>query len=251
MIYVFGINKPEETSWRICNHQPDFKLIINDEVKPLTGEVLTRYGCIGFRSLDKTFKHVLNQSEHITFNKQKHKAGLKLMQAEIFTPQVYLTKQDVEYPCMGRKYEHSRGEDINYIINKEELEKDSSNYYTKFIPSISEYRIHIFKGKPTRISKKIKASSNSHPFIRSYLRGWRFQDTFEWKLGLTLLKEVYVKAVESVQTLNLDFGAVDILITKDKKPCILEVNTGPRLNRLGRKIFRNQVRKYAKILEET
>lgn len=45
--------------------------------------------------------------------------------------------------------------------------------------------------------------------------------------GVVVSDETKAEAVKAVAALGLDFGAVDIVIDREGKPVILEVNTAP------------------------
>lgn len=113
----------------------------------------------------------------------------------------------------------------------EELEKWNkkwlaSEFWVQFVPSTREFRQHIFAGKAIRVGEKIEAGP--HPrkqLVRARKNGWNihYPPTTPVPEGL---REVAKKAVESVGYL---FGAVDILLGKDGKLYVLEVNSAPSM----------------------
>jgi len=90
-----------------------------------------------------------------------------------------------------------------------------------------EYRIHVVNGEV--IDRQEKRRRNGHergvnPYIRSARNGWVF-----CRDGLQLDEAVDQAAIEAVEALGLDFGAVDIARSERGEVCVYEVNTAPGL----------------------
>jgi len=109
--------------------------------------------------------------------------------------------------------------------------------YTQFISSKAEYRVHIFDGKIIDYAKKVWLPdleeadfceldcSSLEPTteqrqIRSHRNGWVFV-----RDRLALLPRIGKIALQSIRALELDFGAVDIILNEVGTPYVLEVNT--------------------------
>jgi len=59
-----------------------------------------------------------------------------------------------------------------------------------------------------------------------------------WEHIPDLEEKATKECIKALKILNLDFGAIDVVIHKDTmQPYILEINTAPRLNKLGRKKY--------------
>jgi glutathione synthase/RimK-type ligase-like ATP-grasp enzyme len=98
--------------------------------------------------------------------------------------------------------------------------------YTLYIKKKKEFRVHVVDGEAILVQQKRKRRGEiPDPLIRSHRRGWVFcQQDIEEPAGL---RELGVAAVNS---LGLDFGAVDIIYNEKKdKLFVLEVNTAPGL----------------------
>ena len=98
--------------------------------------------------------------------------------------------------------------------------------YTLYIKKKKEFRVHVANGGAILVQQKRKRRGEvTDPLIRSHRRGWVFcQQDIDEPDGL---RELGVAAVNS---LGLDFGAVDIIYNeKKKKLFVLEVNTAPGL----------------------
>ncbi len=100
--------------------------------------------------------------------------------------------------------------------------------YTKYIKKAAEYRVHVAFGKVIDVQQKRKRTDyegevNSQ--IRSHQNGWVY-----CRENVTEPTELRTQAVLAVETLGLDFGAVDIIYNRHHNKCyVLEVNTAPGL----------------------
>lgn len=111
--------------------------------------------------------------------------------------------------------------------------------YTKRFKHAREYRVHVAFGKVIQVVQKKKRNGveNANPLIRSN-RGWVFArnlDQPEDSVEVTKVKEVAIRAINS---LGLDFGALDILYSKrQEKAVVLECNTAPGLDKTTASIY--------------
>jgi glutathione synthase/RimK-type ligase-like ATP-grasp enzyme len=101
--------------------------------------------------------------------------------------------------------------------------------YVKYIRKEREYRVHVFNGNVIDVVEKRRRSGfDSNPaynkYIRSYEQGWIFA-----RDGISVTNATEQEAIKAVQSLGLDFGAVDIVINRDDIPVVLECNTAPGL----------------------
>lgn len=106
--------------------------------------------------------------------------------------------------------------------------------YTKGIISVAgEYRVHVFKGEVIYIVQKKKLSSeqrelrgisNVNPYIRNHENGYIFarEDISSYP------DSVKTVALNAIEDLQLDFGAVDVVVSGySDNSFVLEVNTAP------------------------
>lgn len=94
--------------------------------------------------------------------------------------------------------------------------KAAATHFMEYIDADHEFRVHVVNGKSIKISEKIGGGNHRN--------GARFQypEDFHHK------KTVRRAAIKAVESLGLDFGAVDILWANDQ-PYVLEVNSAPCL----------------------
>lgn len=113
------------------------------------------------------------------------------------------------------------GEGILIVKDKVSL-PNHCPMYTLGIEDSDEYRVHVMFGKVIDVSKKLKPrNAIVNPHIRNYNNGWVYG-----RNDIVIPRSVTTSSLIAVKTLELDFGAVDIL-HYNGKPYILEVNTAP------------------------
>lgn len=100
--------------------------------------------------------------------------------------------------------------------------------YTRGVKCKYEYRVHVFQGELLDVQQKKKRlnwEGNSIQGIRNASNGWVYaRDNIECPALVT------DAAIEAVNILGLDFGAVDIGYNQHENKCYLfEVNTAPGL----------------------
>jgi len=123
----------------------------------------------------------------------------------------------------GRRNNHTQGRDIVGPTQQAFYDRD---YWVKMIPNISEeWRIHVFDGHSIARGKKVyDDSSGVPPCIRSRRRGWRMRHDVDPSRGLR------PAAKAAVEALGYDFGAVDLVLTREGQMYVLEVNKQPGLD---------------------
>jgi hypothetical protein len=133
-------------------------------------------------------------------------------------------------PLFGRRIHHTRGNDIVVVAcGRPDPRKRISDYYTTIIPKTREYRVWAFRGIPIGTYEKVLTYPE-----RLGLRG-RSKDVWNWRNGYgyefvhpkEAAKPLKALGCSAIEALDLDFGAVDIILGTDKKFYVLEVNTAP------------------------
>jgi len=206
-------------------------------IQPTRDDVLIRYGVSSYSDKDYMFGSVLNYGNVIKLSSNKLNCNLLFLQKKIPSPEVFLNFNDIrneDLPVLRRLKYHSRGSDIKRIDNLSSVVH--GDYYSKFIDSKCEYRILVFDGKAIRVQLKVKSEDNQgSDYIHNYENGFLLKDNFAHDVELE--NKLIAMSERAVATVGLDFGAVDILVSKDNEPYVLEVNSAPRLNKYGRQLF--------------
>jgi len=166
-IFVLGFENSRNyeitTSMTLSNHANFlFRKGLRKDDKYSIEDALIRYGNSSYASYDKFFGSVVNNARSIFLNNNKLNAHVKLWKEGIRVPKIFFSKKQVEkidFPVVRRSAYHSRASDIEVITEPDNFIKGS--FYTQFIPSEEEYRLHIMFGQCIRISKKIPDSEHS------------------------------------------------------------------------------------------
>ncbi len=128
----------------------------------------------------------------------------------------------------------SSGRGIVIATNQEELV--DAPLYTKYIKKKYELRVHIVQGRPIYIQQKKRLSTEQlearglvdrNKYIRNLENGYIFSS--ELSISEAAKNEAILQSNRAIIALGLDFGAVDVIVTKDDEVFILEVNTAPGL----------------------
>jgi glutathione synthase/RimK-type ligase-like ATP-grasp enzyme len=151
--------------------------------------------------------------------------------------------EQFSFPCLARKKTHMQGRDIRLCMQLDDVAsaaEDGAEYLVKYIPTKAEYRVHVFRDTVIKTSLKVLAHPDKYvPWVRNLNSGYVFQ--YPGKDNVP--RGVRATAKMAVQLMDLDFGAVDLLVSDDGRPIVLEINTGPGLAASG-------VKKYGDLFAE-
>lgn len=116
--------------------------------------------------------------------------------------------------------------------------------YTKAIENHGEYRVHVFRGEIIDYRKKSRSRedtpSEAQNAIRTLGNGWVY------RMGhLRRLERIERLAIDSVEALGLDFGAVDIIKDENGRCLVLEVNCAPGPGPTTLDNYVNAIERYA------
>ena len=102
--------------------------------------------------------------------------------------------------------------------------------YTKYVPKRDEYRVHVIKGNVVHIQRKaLRPGRAEEGEINWKVRN--LENGFIYVIGdVNPPEDVLLQAKKAVETIGLDFGAVDVIYNEKKdKAFVLEINTAPGL----------------------
>lgn len=198
----------------------------------LNRDILIRWGSRVDWEEDYRYKKTVNKASAIQLCSNKIAASetmrdwvkttKELINVPPFSTDPHQLIEDYGYPILGRKKQHARGTDIKLILQERDLRKPC-DYYSVYIPTKREYRLHVVGDKVIRIQGKfLDRPEQAVSHIRNYATGYRFR-----KPRLRLKPDRLTMAVSAVKSLGLDFGAVDLLVADDGLGYVLEVNTAP------------------------
>ncbi len=115
--------------------------------------------------------------------------------------------------------------------------------YTEMLTPCDEYRVHIFKGEVIDYTKKVKKVDGEfvtapEEHIKNKEHGLYFLRDVRPREGVVL------RAIQAIEALGLDFGAVDI-IRHNNRSYVLEVNTAVGLSPVGVEAYANAIMQHA------
>ena len=111
--------------------------------------------------------------------------------------------------------------------------------YSKYVKPDREYRVHVFNGKVIDYALKRKREGVETSMIKNHANGYIFSRRYDKRRD-----DIMDVAVRAVGALGLDFGAVDIVRSKDSV-YVLEVNTSPGVEGTTLISYINAIKEYA------
>ncbi len=165
-------------------------------------------------------------------------AGLNVPDIKIGTAPV----NTPELRWIGRSRTHSKGRDILFppssIACRSYREAYAhKDFYVRLIPSVHEFRIHVWGERAFRTGFKKPTSLTQRDqrlkrVVRASTRGWELCYSHEELcnvLSKDRRKELRQVARDACRALGVLGGAVDVLLGEDNKFYVLELNTAPAL----------------------
>ena len=196
--------------------------------KAVPGEIAIRWGGAELPDLDTP--RTINRSEAIRAASSKIATFRRLADADVPIPR-WTTKRseaaEWETTVFGRTSEGFAGRGIHVYVQGDGHNLGTHDLYTEFIPNEREYRLHVVGGEVVSVQRKYceRPHLKGDGYLKNVAHGYVFK-TPERDLNQSR-KDAAIKAVQS---LGLDFGAVDMIVDAEGKEYVLEVNTAPSLS---------------------
>ncbi len=181
-----------------------------------------------------------------------------------------IDRGEMSFPLVGRTNYHQGGKGFWLCLTLSHVDSainEGAQYFQGYADIDTEYRLHVAFGKIIYAQKKVEnpteegwvaqrkekidnyAQKNNvnldndtvnyvltrlvkeavlpDRIVRSNRRGWKFSSVAPNSV-IKALRDVAIKAVEKM---GLDFGAVDCAKKSDGSPMVIEINSGPGLQR--------------------
>ena len=126
------------------------------------------------------------------------------------------------------------------LVNDED-ELPNCALYTRYVKKSEEYRVHVFKNSVIFLQKKLlrNGSTGNNFQVRNYANGWIFGSK-----DILVPQDVVEQAFLAIQSLELDFGAVDVgWNDKYQKAFVYEVNSAPALEGTTLQLYSQHLRR--------
>lgn len=148
-------------------------------------------------------------------------------------PEVWQQAREVRYPAVIRPIVHHQGRHLYVVNNQGELaaaiarcEAKAGGWYgAPLIDKTNEYRVFVVQGRVVCVAEKFPPEGRREQVAWNHYQGGRFENV---KWGEWPLKTVRI-AVECFEKSGLDFGGVDIMVDREGRPWVLEMNAAPSL----------------------
>lgn len=200
----------------------------------------------GSRAIGHNVRCTINHASKIALASDKLRSLQLLRDAGISVPDWSEDPEEMEFPFLGRKIQHARGTDVVLCLQKGDYMRKPRDYYVQYIPTVREFRVHVVAGEVIRVQGKfLDNPREAVPWIRNYKTGYRFR-TPRKKLN----RDRTQQAIDAVRALELDFGAVDLLLSDSRTPFVLEVNTAPACSPLTGRAYVDAFKKFLNIPDE-
>ncbi len=220
-----------------------FKIPENKKYIPKRSNLIINWGCsrppIWGDLPNREYIDILNHWEYVKIACDKLKTFTRLKEMGIRVPEFTTNIEEAQDwylngdKVIGRGLLQSHSGRGIYITHRDmdviNMSKKNIKLYVKYIKKINEYRVHVFNGEVIDIQQKKRKWSvpdeKVNYKIRSYNNGWIFS-----RKEISIPSSIFDIAINAVNCLNLNFGAVDIVYdSKGNIPYILEINTAPGL----------------------
>jgi glutathione synthase/RimK-type ligase-like ATP-grasp enzyme len=179
-------------------------------------------------------RHVINKRNGILAVTDKFGSLITFSNNHVPAPRAARLTEDVartfRYPALARRTNHQQGRDVMLCLQTKDgmrALRQNLDYLVEYIPTRTEYRIHVIGNEMVRASQKLlrnDRADNYVPWLRNHDHGYIFGNV-RGHIPAALV----TGAIDAVKSVGLDFGAVDMIVADDGRWYILEVNTGPGL----------------------
>ncbi|MCB0627923.1 MAG: hypothetical protein KDC43_29360 [Saprospiraceae bacterium] len=188
---------------------------------------------------------ILNSTEAVSLAVDKRKT-LKILELNNIPCLIWTTVRsqannwlDAGFKVIARLTAKGKMGNGIVLVNPGEVLPDAE-LYTSFYEKTHEFRVHVFKGKVIDYVQKKKMGSEklskyglseANDIIRNHKRGWVFA-----RHGIYNNEYIKTLAINAVESLGLDFAAVDILAKIDNDlhevvhAVVCEVNSAPGMS---------------------
>lgn len=142
-------------------------------------------------------------------------------------PPFALDAEELSFPVLGRKRNHTRGRDIVPILAKDsdyEYRKNGGHFdfVVQYVARRTEFRVWSYRRRHLATYEKVFRYPEQYRRI-----GCAADNGFAFEYVREPQEELKDLGGRAVDALDLDFGAVDILQSVDGRYYVLEVNTAP------------------------
>jgi len=198
-------------------------------------DIIVNYGLAG-SALQLYYKRFPSAKRIITLNNKVGHNKLRVMnianKRDIKTPEskTSLDRRDKTADWIEKRYRSIGGAGICEARGRGKLQH---KYYQKKIYKIYELRVHIFNWMPETIVQKRVGDPNEIAW--NHRKGGVFQGIHNQAAGV--FEKASEISVNVLDMLDMNFGACDFLVDKDREIYFIEVNSAPGFKELSKPIY--------------
>lgn len=210
---------------------------------------------IGRKSLYpiKNEKHLISSSKGYNMIGNKIETRFFLTRKGISVPRTYFNIDNLKYPCIARPARHSVNRYFHILRNdadkkaflKNKLYSIRKWYYSDLIDVDKEFRVMIMDNEIFLVYNRMLGKDIEDTLdIRNQAR--RTNSLVRYECQSEVSKENLNLCLEAMKTMDVGYGAVDLIVDKNGRGYIVEVNSTPFLNgEIVKEAFKNKVAELA------
>jgi glutathione synthase/RimK-type ligase-like ATP-grasp enzyme len=213
--------------------QHEINVVRNDKFLDFkSNDVVLRWGCTtSFNEVSLNTK-LLNTRTAITLvnNKRDFRNLLQQLIPEL-VPKTWFShlSVNIRYPCILRPQSHCQGKELYFCTDYEQLVQildhldflNDRYYISEYINKVAEYRVCFIQGRVAWVANKVPANPSNIAW--NVAQGSKFENV-SWKSWPI---DVIETAYKAYQLSGLYLGGVDIMVDKDGRSYVLEINSAP------------------------
>jgi glutathione synthase/RimK-type ligase-like ATP-grasp enzyme len=208
--------------------QHDITIVRNDKLLIYSlYDTILRWGCTSPVTAPPNTV-ILNKNANISLvnNKQSFRFILKEQIPEII-PKTWFNYIDPEitYPCILRPSTHAQGKHLyyckNYVDLTNAITKVNHYYISEYIPKVAEYRVCFIQGLVAWVANKIPKDPQAIAW--NVAQGGKFENVLWKKWPINVIETAY----KAYKLSGLYLGGVDVMVDKDGRSYVLEINSAP------------------------
>jgi hypothetical protein len=220
----------------LASHFNVKRIYAHGKFKPNRSHAILNWGCNNSSILNDEC-NILNKPENIVLASNKITALQAFATNNVPHIEFVLTREEALQWIKDGNVVYcrtlTRGSEGNgIVIATKEEELVTARLYTKYFKNLYEYRIHVFNGEVIDRTQKKRMSSerlqnnqieeeDTSKYVRNHMKGWVFT-----RKDMFIPEGIDKVAIDAVNALGLDFGAVDIAYNKYYNQLkVFEVNT--------------------------
>lgn len=212
--------------------QHDITIVRNDKLPTFKeDDVILRWGCTSLVPAPP-LTITLNKSAAISIvnNKAFFRNVLQENVPEI-VPKTWFNylSDSITYPCVLRPDTHAQGKFLYLCHNRDSIRAIinthpilNGNYYiSEYIPKVAEYRVCFIQGLVAWVANKIPKDPQAIAW--NVAQGSKFENVSWKKWPINAIETAY----KAYKLSGLYLGGVDVMVDKDGRSYILEINSAP------------------------